>query len=247
MRLQIKTHEIGLDKLAEGLICKPWRLTYVLELPSRCEDLRLGKSRNRARIRWAVNKAAKARVRVRAAETKGELRVWYELYLHTMRRNVVPPRPYRFFEFLWNSMRRTGLMELLLAEQCGNTGEKLVAGSIFLMFGQTVSYTFNGARREDFSLHPNDAILSFAIQKACQAGFRRFDFGEVPEGHARLAEFKSKWGSEATRLVRYYYPASSESVSEQSDGYIYHLAEAVWQRLPLRTTAVLGDWIYGHL
>jgi len=59
MRLQIKTDEAGLDKLADGLICKPWRLTYVLELPSRSEDLCLGNSRNRARIRWAVNKAAR--------------------------------------------------------------------------------------------------------------------------------------------------------------------------------------------
>jgi serine/alanine adding enzyme len=247
MRLQIKTHEVGLDKLADGLICKPWRLTYVLELPSRSEDLRLGNSRNRARIRWAVNKAAKERVRVRAAGTKDDLRAWYELYLHTMRRNVVPPRPYRFFEFLWNSMHSAGLMQLLLAEQYGDTEKKLLAGSIFLLFGQTVSYTFNGARREDFSLRPNDAILSFAIQKACQDGFRRFDFGEVPDGHARLAEFKSKWGSEPIQLVRYYYPASNESVSEQSDGYIFHLAKTVWQRLPLKTTAMLGDWIYGHL
>jgi serine/alanine adding enzyme len=247
MRLQIKTYEIGLDKLADGLICKPWRLSYVLELPSCSEDLPLGNSRKRARIRWAVNKAAKERVQVRAAETTDELRAWYELYLYTMRRNVVPPRPYRFFELLWNSMHAAGLMELLLAEQVGGTGKRLLAGSIFLMFGQTVSYAFNGARREDFSLHPNDAILSFAIQKAREAGFRRFDFGEVPDGHVRLAKFKSKWGSEPTQLVRYYYPASSEWASELPSAYIYHLAETAWQRLPLKTTAVLGDWIYGHL
>jgi len=160
---------------------------------------------------------------------------------------VVPPRSYRFFETLWNSMHASGLMELLLAEQSGDTDKKLLAGSIFLMFGETVSYTFNGARREDFSLRPNDAILSFAIQKACKAGFRRFDFGEVPDGHTRLAEFKSKWGSEPRQLVRYYYPPASESLSEQSDGYVYHLAESIWQRLPLKTTAMLGDWIYGHL
>jgi hypothetical protein len=247
LRLQIKTHTSGLETLAEGLVCKPWRLTYVLELPSHCEDLRLGNSRNRARIRWAVNKAARERVHVRAAENKDELRAWYGLYLLTMRRNVVPPRSYRFFETLWNSMHASGLMELLLAEQSGDTDKKLLAGSIFLMFGETVSYTFNGARREDFSLRPNDAILSFAIQKACKAGFRRFDFGEVPDGHTRLAEFKSKWGSEPRQLVRYYYPPASESLREQSDGYVYHLAESIWQRLPLKTTAMLGDWIYGHL
>ena len=247
LRLQIKTHTPALETLAEGLICKPWRLSYVLELPSHPDDLRLGTSRNRARIRWAVKKAAKEGVHIRAAQSKHDLRAWYGLYLETMRRNVVPPRSYRFFETLWNSMHARGLMELLLAEQSGERGKKLLGGSIFLMFGQTVSYNFNGARKEDFSLRPNDAILLFAIQKACQAGFRWFDFGEVPDGHARLAEFKSKWGSEPRQLLRYYYPASSESLNEHPNGYIYHVAEAIWQRLPLQTTAMLGDWIYGHL
>ena len=73
------------------------------------------------------------------------------------------------------------------------------------------------------------------------------EFGEVPDWHTRLAEFKTKWGSEPRQLVRYYYPASSESIKEQSSGYIYRFAEAVWQRLPLKTTAMLGDWIYEHL
>jgi len=117
LRLQVKTHEEGLDKLADGLVCKPWRLTYVLELPNRREDLLFGSSRNRNRIRWAVHKATREGVQVRAAETPEELRAWYELYLDTMRRNVVPPRPRRFFENLWNSMYAAGFMQLLLAER----------------------------------------------------------------------------------------------------------------------------------
>ena len=247
LRLQVKTHEEGLDKLADGLVCKPWRLTYVLELPNRPEDLLFGNSRNRNRIRWAVHKATREGVQIRAAETPEELHAWYELYLDTMRRNVVPPRPRRFFENLWNSMYVPGFMQLLLAEQVSGARKRLVAGSIFLMFGQTMTYAFNGARRKDLSLRPNDAILSFAIQHARDAGFHILDFGEVPAGHTRLAEFKSKWGSKPRQLVRYYYPASSEAVSEQPDGYAYRLAQTVWQKLPLRTTAVLGDWFYAHL
>jgi serine/alanine adding enzyme len=247
LRLQVKTHEVGLDKLADGLICKPWRLTYVLELPNRPEDPLFGNSRNRNRIRWAVNKATREGVRVRVAETREELRAWYELYLDTMRRNAVPPRPRRFFENLWNSMYPAGFMQLLLAEQVGQTSNRLLAGSIFLMFGHTISYAFNGSRRKDLSLRPNDAILSFAIHKARDTRFQELDFGEVPAGHTRLAEFKSKWGSKPRQLVRYYYPASSESISEQPDGYAHRLAETLWQKLPLKTTAVLGDWLYEYL
>src|SRR6202022_777607 len=49
-RLQLKTHEVGLDELADSLACTFWRLTYVLELPNRPEDLRFGNPRNRNRI-----------------------------------------------------------------------------------------------------------------------------------------------------------------------------------------------------
>src|SRR5262249_9509990 len=65
----------------EGLVGRPWRSTYVLELPERPELLHLGDSRNHARIRWAVNKAARLGVHVRPAETEHELRAWYRLYL----------------------------------------------------------------------------------------------------------------------------------------------------------------------
>jgi hypothetical protein len=246
-RLQLKTHEVGLDELADSLACTFWRHTYVLDLPNRPEDLRFGNPRNRNRIRWAVNKAAKHGVRVRPAETADDLKAWYEIYLDTMRRNVVPPRPYRFFEALWGPMRSGGLMQLLLAEQVWEKGKRLLAGSIFLMFGRTVCYAFNGAQPEDFSLRPNDAIQWHAIHDACKAGFRLFDFGEVPEGNTHLAEFKSKWGAEPKQLLRYHHPPLKMSDGEESEGYSQRLTRVVWQRLPLKATAWMGDWLYRFL
>jgi len=247
IRLQLKTHETGLDELADSLDCTPWRLTYVLQLPDRPEDLSFGNSRHRNRIRWAVNKAAKQGVQVRPAETEDDLQAWYRLYLDTLRRNVVPPRPYRFFRAVWETMRSGGLMQLLLAEQVGSQGKRLLAGSIFLMFGRTVFYAFNGAQREDLSLRPNDAIQWHAIHNACKAGFRFFDFGEVPEGNTQLAEFKTKWGAEPKQLLRYYCPPLSAAASDRSDVYSERLTKFVWQRLPLSVTARMGDWLYRFL
>src|SRR5207249_10001549 len=96
--------------------------------------------RNHGRITWAVNKAAKAGVRVRDAETDDELRSWYRLYLETMREKAVPPRPYRFFKTMWDVLRPQAMLRLLLAEQQG----RLLAGSIFLCYGSTVCYAFTG-------------------------------------------------------------------------------------------------------
>src|SRR5207247_3297230 len=122
---------------------------------------------------------------VRVGQTEADLRAWYSLYLDTLRYLVVPPRPYRFFQDLWEILRPSGFMRLLLAEQSG-TDRRLLAGSVFLMLGHTVSYAFTGWRRADHSLRANDLIHWEAIQDARRQGFRSYDFGEVPGGQEGL-------------------------------------------------------------
>ncbi len=203
-RLQLKVPSTQINELVDGVVRLPWKLTYVLELPERSAELHFGSSRNHARIKWAVGKAAKLGVQVRPAETEDELRAWYELYLDTMRWHAVPPRPYRFFKVCWEVLRSRGLMRLLLAEPREAGRSKLPAGSILLMFGQTVFYAFNGRRREDLPLRPNDVIQWRAIHEAHKDGFRYYDFGEVEQTQQGLADFKSKWGAKPTQLYRCY-------------------------------------------
>jgi hypothetical protein len=238
-----------LDGLVDGLTGRPWEATYVLDLPERLDQLRFGNSRNHGRIKWAINKAAREGVQVRAAETVRDLRAWYGLYLDVMREHAVPPRPYRFFAALWAHLRPHGLLRLLLAEQRGTGGGRLLAGSLFLLCNQTVFYAFNGRRREDLALRPNDVIQWQAIHDACRDGFRRYDFGEVPEGNASLAEFKSKWGAHAGRIYRYYYPAPREleAGTFRSGGHPRQVVNSAWRRLPLPVTALLGDSLYRYL
>src|SRR5260370_39728511 len=135
--LQLKLFSNPLDGLVEGVVGIPWSTTYRLELPGQPEHLRFGNSRNHSRIRWAINKATRLGVEVRPAETERELRAWYELYLHTMRRFAVPPRPYRFFEVAWVRLQHLGLVRLLLATPHEAGRGSLLAGSLFLRFAHT--------------------------------------------------------------------------------------------------------------
>jgi hypothetical protein len=249
VQLQLKTHSPDLETLAGGITPTPWRFSYVLPLPERPEDLRFGNAAARHKIKWAVNKAAKLGVQVRAAGREPELRAWYALYLEAMRRNSVPPRSYRFFHALWTHLHPKGLMRLLLAERVAGGQRSLLAGSVFLMFGRSVCYAFTGSTREDLSFHPNDIIQWRAIHDACRSGFQWYDFGEVPADHATLARFKTKWGAEAVPLYRYYYPAPQTSPAPHArpDSSVWGPLSAVWKRLPLRLTAVLGDLLYSRL
>jgi hypothetical protein len=231
--------------LAEGLIGRPWRKTYVLELPPRPALLHFGNSRNHTRLKQRVNKAVKAGVKIRQGELE-DLRAWYDIYLETMRWHLVAPRPYRFFRALWDDLRPDRI-RLLLAYKDGNG---LLAGSIFMMSGRTVFYAFNGRRREDLSLQPNYAIIWQAIHDACEEGFRYFDLGEVPLDNLGLSEFKGKWAGSPTWLVRYYYPKPPETSGLESGGrksFTRRCLNIAWRRLPIPLTRWFGDWVYYFL
>jgi hypothetical protein len=266
LQLELKSRASGLDQLADGLTCLPWRFSYLEELPpvgdaapwtEFCENLRLprdcgpckgcrrlrfGNAKQQHRVNWAVNKAIKLGVEVREADTEDDLAMWYRLYLQTMRHKAVPPRSSRFFKSLWSTLRPKGQMRLLLAEQKKGPRTKLVAGSICLKFGQTAFYAFTGCNPRDLYLHPHDLIQIEAIRDACKNGFRWYDFGEVSEDNESLAQFKGKWGTHPKPLFRYYYPALEEC--HKSKGALTDSARKLWRALPERATAILGDLIY---
>ena len=250
IQLEIKTQAPAFDNLVYGLTRVDWNPSYILQLPSDPAKLQLGNTRTRRHhIRGAVQKALNSGLQVRPAETEQELRAWYDLYLDTMRRRVVPARPYRLFTAMWDILRPRGLMELLLAEKPAGKRVEMLAGSIFLKFGATVCYAFTGCRREDFAFHPHDLIQWHAIHDAAKLGFRHYDFGEVAGDAALLANFKSKWGAEESPLYRYYYPAprALENRTIPFDGTLNNLVRGAWQHLPLPATAAAADLIYSFL
>lgn len=249
--LQLKLSEPSLDGIVDGLVGAPWRLTYVFDLPAEPDAVRFGNSRNHARIRWAVNKAARSGVHVRLADSEAELRDWYSLYLEVNRWRLLPPRPYRLFQAAWELMRPLGLMRLLLAERHSPGHNRIVAGSMLLMLGSTVFYSFHGHLRETLPLRTNDVIQWHAIQAAVREGFRRYDFGEVAQENSDLAAFKRKWGTHPRRLHRYYSPAPSAVDAGygllESDSRARRVGTKAWRRVPLQATAFMGDRVYRYL
>lgn len=247
--LEIKVPSSELDGLVEGVPGVPWNENFVLELPENPAHLRFGNSVTRHRIKWAVGKAAKLGVQVRQAETEHDLKVWYQLYLGTMRWHRSIPRPYQFFVSLWENLRPLGLMRLLLAEQCQGGQRRMLAGYLLLMFGRTVHCYVNGRRAEDLGLHPNDIIQWEAIHQASREGFRSYNFLDVQEGQAGLAEYKMKWGARPVRSHRYYYPPIQglQPTAINPPGRLDRIAAATWRRIPLRVTELLSEYIHPYL
>jgi hypothetical protein len=247
-QLQIKSMNPELTDRMEGFAGTVWKEMYILDLPENSGELRFGDRVTRHRVKGAVNRALKLGVRVRKADNEEDLQGWYDLYLETMRWHGSIPRPYRFFRTLWNQLYSRGQMSLLLAEQHQDHHATLLSGYMLLMCGQTVHCYLNGRRRDQLGLHPNDILQWHAIQDACHAGFRRYDFGEVEEGQEGLIAFKVKWGARPVRSYRYYYPAPRKLPTlEASKSHLWRFVRETWRRVPLKATAVVGDWIYAYL
>jgi hypothetical protein len=247
LQLEVKLQEPLADDVVSGLARTQWRESYLLSLPGDPGKLRFGSGAHHRRLKWAVNKAIKNGLICREAQTEEELWEWYQLYLQRMGQNVVPARPYRLFVSLWELMRPKGMMRLMIVDRPGVSRRIMVAGSIFFMFHETVSYAFNGSRTQDMWLCPNDLLHWHHIHRSCGEGFRAYDFGEVPEEHPELALFKSKWGADPIRLHRYYYPTPPEREATSTNRSLRKLAGAAWRHLPLKVTAYLGDKLYSYL
>lgn len=250
VRLQIKAQGKDLSGLIDGVVAKPWRLTYQLHLSEKPgEPFRVSNRQNWARIKWSIHKAEANGLCIRRAGSEADLAAWYDSYLETMRRNIVPARPYRFFLALWELMEPKGLMQLLLAEQRNGGDSRIIGGHIYFIFGQTMTYAFGASRTRDLVLRPNDIILWRAINDAHRHGIRVVDLGEVPDGNYGLAQYKTKWGADPVRLFRYYYPdfASAEDSAGHAGSFIEILAKRVWRHLPLEVTSWLGDRVYARM
>jgi len=242
LQLEIKTLQPLPAGIAPALTTVPWRVFYVLDLPSCPEDIRFGNSNRHSQIKRGISKAVKQGLRPTLAESESELAAWYGIYARTMQRNRIMARSWRLFTAMWEHLRPRDLMRLWLAKRDG----QVVAGVLVLAYAGTAFYAFGGWQEGSEYAHANDLLHWEAIHEACRLGFRSYDFGEVAEGDAGLAQFKSKWNTRAERLQRYYHPAFTLSGADSSL-YFRNLAKSVWQRMPNFATRRLSDWLYGYL
>ena len=251
LRLQLKQAARTLDDVVPGLQGGPWRLSYVKPLPDDPDRLRFGKSRNHARIAWAVRKAQREGLRVRDATNEADLRDWYRLYLDVNRWRGLPSRPYRLFQAAWEHLRPGGFLRLLLVHREQSGRDLLLAGAMLLMLGETTFYAFNGRLKEALHLRPNDLLQWHAMRDAAAAGYRWYDFGEVEEGNEGLAGFKAKWDTETRALIRYHAPPlpCDETDYKGLGTTIWprRIALGAWHRMPLSVTAFAGDRVYRFL
>jgi hypothetical protein len=147
--------------------------------------------------RRAVRTAEKEGVTIRAAVNEEDVRSFYELHLQVRKYKYrLLAQPFRFFESLWKHFLRDGRGFLLLA----SVDNRVIAGTMFLRWKETLYYKFNASLPEYLSKRPNDLIVWQAIIRAKQEGYTSLDFGLSDWEQEGLIRFKRKFGSTEKKI-----------------------------------------------
>jgi CelD/BcsL family acetyltransferase involved in cellulose biosynthesis len=191
-----------------------------------------------SQVRRNVRRAERERLEVRMGQAATDLtRTFYELHVQTRRRLGVPVQPRRFFTELWARMLEPGLGWLALAY----SGNRPVAGAVFLAWQRSITYKFGASDPAFWRLRPNHLLFWSAIRRGCEDGYRHFDFGRTDLADHGLRAFKDGWGTREERLV---YSTLADRAPQHRDGRWLGLARGILRRSPAWACRAAGEVLY---
>ena len=121
--------------------------------------------------------------------------------------------------------------------------EALVAGSIVHWRGDSIEVIWASALRESNTVSANVLLYWHMLQLAIGQGCTRFEFGRCTPNEGPF-HFKRQWGAEPSPLVwEYWHAGPVREVDNTPRNPKYRAAVAIWQRLPVGVTTVVGPRI----
>jgi CelD/BcsL family acetyltransferase involved in cellulose biosynthesis len=195
-----------------------------------------------SQVKRGIKRSRREGVTIRRAERETELTdIYYDLHLHTRRRHGIPVQPRRFFELLWRRILEPGHGFLLLAY----SGHLPVAGTVFLIGRETVTYKYNASRPESWRKRPNHALIWHSMDWACANGFRTYDFGLTHFPNRGLRDFKRRWAAHED-VLHHSVVADAAPGSRLADGVTESALGTAIRHGPLWLCRGLGELFYKH-
>jgi len=210
-------------------------VTFVIDLAPDLEQIRRGFKK---RTRQLVNQAVKAGLEVTTGADR--LDDFYPAYARAMRDIGTPTFGFEFFQSLVDRFPQDLTLQTLSLDQ------QVLGGGFVAPFKDTVFCTWAGVQREFYGLRPNHLLYWETIRYGNENGFRWVDLGRCKKDSGGFT-FKKSWGGEPRPLYQQYYlndidepPAIGQEMAEDAK---YRAFVAIWQKLPLPVTEVMGPWL----
>jgi len=171
------------------------------------------------------------------SEIDSDIERFYRIYSESVRNLGTPVLPRRWFETLRAVFGDA--CEVLTITKDGRG----VASVMSYYFHDEVLPYYGGGTSEARALKANDFMYWELMRRACERGYRVFDYGRSKRG-AGSYSFKKNWGFEPEPLYYEYHLVKARAVPDVNPlNPKYRLFVNLWRRLPLPASRLLGPMI----
>jgi len=180
--------DLGYKTVPNGLRC-----TFIVNLQQSKESLWRSLDKDK---RKGINKAEKEGVVIKEGINRETPRLFYNIHVKTANRLGILPDPYSFIEGIWKILVPNGYAKFLFAY----FEDKLVAGSLFLIFNNKIYTYMSASLKEYHRVYPNNLLRWRMFEYGLENGIISCDLMGAPgpeqKNHSEygLYIFKRGWG-----------------------------------------------------
>lgn len=193
-----------------------------------------------SKLRSQIRKPQKSGMTFRIGREE-ELNSFYKVFSVCMRDLGTPVYSKSFFRTILDRFPESTWI-------CSVYLENVPLASGFLAaFKDKVEIPWAASLRRYNSLSPNMFLYWGCLELACNRGFKIFDFGRSTFGEGTY-RFKEQWGAVRYPMFWHYWLPNPGTLPEINPGNPrYRLAIAMWKKLPVPLTKVLGPRIVRNI
>lgn len=217
-------------------------IRHTLSLNSQPEMVK--RNFNKRTTLYSIRKAENEGITIREDGTPKCIKIFQDLNTLTRKKHGLPPQPLMFIQNIYNYLILNKYASMLLAV----SGSRVIAAGLFLKFRDTTYYKYN-ASDPDFThqTKSNHLLAWHAIKKACEEGFRYFDFGRTAVSNHGLSKYKENWGAQPMDLPYHFFPDIHGATSVDENALVYRMFNMFCKKLPTILLRQLGEKLYKHI
>jgi FemAB-related protein (PEP-CTERM system-associated) len=167
---------------------------------------------------------------------------FYRVFAANMRDLGTPVYSREFFEIIL----RSGPGEPVIVVGFDERG-RAVSTAFLLRFAGRMEVPWASTLRAANAMNANMALYWHILQYACEQRCHTFDFGRST-ADAPTYRFKKQWGAQPVQLHWHYWLADGGELPRLNpDNPKYRAAIAIWQRLPVWLTKLIGPPVVKNL
>lgn len=221
----------------EGWLQKTEKASLILKLPDNSDSLWADIG---SKVRAQIKKAESNDLSIRFGRTE-LLADFYQVFAINMRDLGTPVYSRRLFEHLISNTELNA--EIVVAYHHG----KPVSCGFLMGNKDTLEIPWASTLRQANSLNANMFLYWQILKRATEQGYAFFDFGRSSVD-AGTFKFKTQWGAQPQHLYWHYWLRDSDELPALNpNNPKYKLAIAVWQRLPVWITKLVGPSLVKNL